>query len=1017
MKRFVLLAVIALFIEPGFAQPAKQYAFTHFSTSNGLVTNIVNGVVQDHKGYMWLATIDGLQRYDGNNFLTFRNESSNLQSVPNDFMNMVFEDKHYNLWVWSGDKVGIFDTRKFTFTHIPVEGETEKEKPVIRFLTADANGYAAIYVEDKGVYTYDEQKKIFRAEGVIGLPKDWPFVGMYSFPDEDRLFLTGQRGIVVFNFKTKHFNYREHNPDNDIFINKVGKDTAAGTIYNCKGNNLCYETWPLVYGAPFVNYVNTATGEKKQYSINKEYNGSYIEIYGGLKQQNGRQWFYGASFIVEYTGDEKKPFIKIRNEYRDEQSIRFEQARNMYEDRQHNIWISTDNGIFLFNPDAQSFGNYNLLRVGESEGKDGPVIAAYELKDGRMFVGTWGNGLYSFDKNFNSLALPDELKFFNKAYSIWSIRQQSTTSLVFMGMQGGYLTVYNPEKHKAEILFNKIFDNSTIRSITEDHYGNLWFGMQGGHVVKWDVKASGGDFHKGYTLIKPRDNAYVYKMYTDKNGFVWMVSVHFGLFKFDPVTGKQIDHITSDGPESRRLTRNSPFDIYQYNDSLMLIANGAIDILNINTNKISHISTENGLPSNTVYSFEKDNRGALWLGLAHGLCRMNLEKKIFSRYDKRDGIDYDNFNPAGVYKTSDGRLIYPCDRNFLVFDPANIQDAQKPQDPVITDFKLANKPLLVDSLLKLDKITLDYNNTSILIEFSSLNYTRQNKIHYEYMLEGIDKDWQETSDYNQAIYNYLPAGDYIFKVRAENSDGISSNNTTILQISVAPPFWKTWWFLGVLVLFVLAILYLIDRERIKKLQALQRVRTQIASNLHNDVSATLNNINLLSEMAKIKADKDVMRSKEYIDQISEKSRRMSDAMDDMLWSLNPENDSMEKTILRMKEYAEGAQNTYNTNIEMEVDAKVKSVKLDMKARHEFFLIFKEALLSIAEQADDSTTTIINVDFTCGKLSLKIKNSEISLRNNELIRNEMTQRAKLINAELDFICDKNGISIILLVPLH
>jgi signal transduction histidine kinase len=401
--------------------------------------------------------------------------------------------------------------------------------------------------------------------------------------------------------------------------------------------------------------------------------------------------------------------------------------------------------------------------------------------------------------------------------------------------------------------------------------------------------------------------------------------------------------------------------------------------------------------------------------MAHGLCRMNLEKRIYSRYDKRDGIDYDNFNPGAVYKLSDGRLIYPCDRNFVVFDPAHIQNARQPYDPVITDFKLSNKPLLVDSLLRLDKIDLDYNNTSILIEFSSLNYIWQNKIHYEYMLEGVDKDWQETNEYNQAIYNYLRPGNYTFKVRAENSDGISSNNTTILQISVAPPFWQTWWFLGVLVLIVIGIFYLIDRERIKKLQALQRVRTQIASNLHHDVNATLNNISLLSEMAKIKADKDVMRSKEYIDQISEKSRRMSDAMDDMLWSLNPENDSMEKTILRMKECAEGVQNTYNTDVQMEVDPKVKSVKLDMKARHEFFLIFKEALLSIAERSDGSRS-IINVDLTGHRISLKIKNNEVNLRNNEPARKDMAQRAKLINAELDVLCDKNGISIILLVPV-
>ena len=1000
----------------GFTQPAQQYAFTHFSTSNGLVTNIINKIVQDHKGYIWIGTIDGLQRYDGNNFLTFRNESSNPASLPGDYIKEVFEDKHNNLWVWSGDDVGIFNTNNFTYTHIPVEGETENKKPFIRFLAQDGNGYAAVYVMNEGIYIYDNERKLFRQAAAINFEKDWPIIGMCSFPDEGKLFLTGTKGLIVYNFKTGHLNYKGHNIDNDKFVRQLIKDSGALYVYDCKDDELWYETWPLVKGAPFVNYINAATGKRKQYSLSKEFNYNYIEIAGRLQQHNGRQWFYGISFILEFTGNDAKPFIKIKNEYRDEQSIRFETTRNMYEDKQHNIWIATDNGVFVFNPDAQSFNNYTLQRWDDKEGKDGPVITACELQDGRIFLGTWGRGLYIYDKNFTPVVFPDELKKYEAPYSIWSIHQQSTTGIVWLGMQGGSIVVYDPAKHYAKEIIDTIFETSTIRQVIEDKHGNLWFGMQNGHVVKWDLKISKGNPHKGYTIVKPKDGSYIWKMYIDRSGYVWVASTNYGLFRFDAVTGKQVDHILSDGPADRKLSKNGPFDIYQYNDSLIMIANGAIDVFNTKTNKISHISTENGLPSNTVYSFERDDKGALWLGLAHGLCRMNLEKKIFSRYDKRDGIDYDNFNPGAVYKLKDGRLLYPSDRNFVVFDPARIREELKPQDPVIVDFKLSNKPLLVDSLLKLNKITLDYNNTSILIEFSSLNYNRQNKIHYEYILEGIDKDWQETEDYNQAIYNHLPPGDYTFKVRAENSDGISSNNTTILQISVEPPFWKTWWFFGVLVLLVIVIFYLIDRERIKKLQALQRVRTQIASNLHHDVSSTLNNISLLSEMAKIKADKDLMRSKEYIDQINEKSRRMSDAMDDMLWSLNPENDNMEKTILRMKECAEGAQSTYSTNIEMEVDQKVKSVKLDMKARHEFFLIFKEALLSIAELANGSTS-LINVDLTDGKLSLKIKNSEVNLRNNELVRYEMEQRAKLINAELDMLCDKNGISIILLVPLH
>src|SRR3954470_13219287 len=254
LKRFAFFTVCLLLCIKHFAQPAKQYAFTHFSTSNGLVTNIVNSVVQDHKGYMWFATIDGLQRYDDNNFLTFRNESNDSNSLPNDFITDVFEDKHEDLWVWSGDEVGIFNTHNFTFTHIPVEGETEKEKPFIRFLTEDGNGYAAIYVDKKGIYTYDNEKKIFKGTCVGQFPKDWLLMWMRSFPKENRIFLTSPQGMAVYNFKTGDLNYSGHNPDNDKFIQQIGNDTAALYVYNCEGDNISYETWPQ--GVPFVNYAN-----------------------------------------------------------------------------------------------------------------------------------------------------------------------------------------------------------------------------------------------------------------------------------------------------------------------------------------------------------------------------------------------------------------------------------------------------------------------------------------------------------------------------------------------------------------------------------------------------------------------------------------------------------------------------------------------------------------------------------------------------------------------------------------
>jgi signal transduction histidine kinase len=236
---------------------------------------------------------------------------------------------------------------------------------------------------------------------------------------------------------------------------------------------------------------------------------------------------------------------------------------------------------------------------------------------------------------------------------------------------------------------------------------------------------------------------------------------------------------------------------------------------------------------------------------------------------------------------------------------------------------------------------------------------------------------------------------------------------------VQPPFWKTWWFYSMLLLLAVAILYWIDRERVRRLLTLQQVRTQIAGNLHHDINTTLNNINLLSEIAKIKADKDITKSKEYIDQINTISRRMIDAMDDMLWSIDPKNDSMQKTIERMQEFAEGLRNSNGCTIQLVVDEKLKTLKLDMKSRHEIFFIFKEALNSIIEHSN-CTNAIINIDLVKSNLMIKIHDNGTgvaikSLQNSKAIK-EMQKRADTLNALLDIQSDKKGIAVILSVPV-
>jgi hypothetical protein len=396
---------------------------------------------------------------------------------------------------------------------------------------------------------------------------------------------------------------------------------------------------------------------------------------------------------------------------------------------------------------------------------------------------------------------------------------------------------------------------------------------------------------------------------------------------------------------------------------------------------------------------------------------VNLKKNLISYFDRRDGIAYDKFAETGVKELNDGRLVFFTDHNFLVFSPATFGQQQRPPKPYITSVVLGGKALSTDSLYKAGRVIVNYDNTSIGIDFSALSYLQQRKIHYYYMLEGLDKDWIHTDHALEATYNYLKPGYYTFKVKSENTDGVTSEEIAAIPIIVRPPFWNTWWFYGLVMLLLITILYIIDRERINKRRSIRQMRSQIAGNLHTEISNTLSNINVLSEMAKIKADKNIDQSKEFIGQISNKSRHMIEAMDDMLWSIDPQNDSMRKTVLRIKELTEGLRSTYDVDIDLIVDHKIQGLELDMKLRHDLFFFYKDALTFLLDNIC-CRQIFVNMNQVRSKLMMEIL-SECDKATEEFeprFKKFIHKREAFLPGSLEVTADNKSFSVVLFVNI-
>ncbi|MFL5741005.1 MAG: two-component regulator propeller domain-containing protein [Flavisolibacter sp.] len=1003
--RIFLLLLVLLFSIPASSQQARQYSFKHFSVMNGLASNRVNAVIQDKDGYIWMATQNGLQRYDGYSFITFTSRKDDSTSIPSNFIVYMFLDAAKNLWIQSdNERVGIFDTKKFLFREatLPVE---KKKYLVQQGFTQTPEGMLLMAKSDGGLLRYNEKTSSFvDASGFIPFPPKWIRSSVTWDPFIQKYWMSSDSGIVQYDPKTRELNYRGHNPGNDPVIQGFGNiNRTISRIFIDGRGDVLFIFWQPAAGGPTQKAEQLYTGIR-----------GYHEIYSYLQQRNGRLWIYGYPFFAEWK-DGSKPFNFIPNEYHGEQSILFDYAVDAFEDKESNIWIATDNGVFLFNPDSQIFNIYNLVRNDGGKVVDAPVTAMEETRDGKFFLGCWNSsGIFYFDKEFNPIPLPACMKN-SRELSVWDVATQPKTGDIWFTLQGGGIAIYSKNKNQFRVVKPPIFESSTIRQVDEDTSGNLWFGTQSGKLIKWDCKLSKNDPLKGYEVVYQTSR--IQKVHFDYKGFVWLATLGQGLIKIDVHTKKMIKTFSTTGPEGERLFNDAPSDMTYFNDSTLIVSAGCINIVNTKTNKISFITTDEGLPSNTAISVQRGSNGILWVGMINGICRINLEKKLITYYDRREGIAQDKFTLGGVKQIRDGRLVFFTDHNFLVFDPRRFSQGRKPASPSITAFRLSGRSVSLDSILENKRAVLRYNNTSIGINFSALTYQQQQKTHYYYMLEGLDKEWIRTDNPIEAIYNFLPPGNYVFKVKSESADGLPGEHMAMLPIMVRAPVWQTWWFYSLIALLVIAVLYLLDRERIIKQNSLREIRRQIRGNLRNEVSTTLNNISVLSEIAKIKADKNIEQAKDFIDQISDKSRHMAEALDDTLWTIDPANDNMKKIVLRIKEFTEGLRSDYQTSVDLIVDHKVQSLDLDMKLRHEFFFFYKEALLFIVQNMN-CEQIFVNLNMVRSKLLVEIlcecPRMEGELK--EKFRRAIDKRVKAMAATIEIIADSRSFASVLHVAV-
>ena len=1001
-------------------QSLHHYQFSNITAKNGLASNHVNSMVQDDRGYLWMGTLNGLQRYDGSRFITFHHNPADSNSIPDNYVNFLYVDKKKNLWLNFGNgKMGRFDTRKMVFTETKIKVPNENILTAERTIREDGDGHLFMLFHFFVLTTYDEASNEFSAEhNLFPTPPGWRIMSMHYEDQTKKYWLGFDSGLCMYNRQNKHLNYRNHNIDNDPAIAAYTDLKAPFGLFTDSRQRIWFGTWPRNLGSMIWCYDQRSQASVlSAFSLDSAFH-YYHEPRYFLEHQNGSIWLYGTGILGQF--DEKaRVFQNTGNEGDLKKTTLNDRIDCVFEDREHNLWVCThNNGIYQFNPLAQLFKSFPHNNLLSNLPGNGGVMSFMEDNDGTILYSAWGDGLFRIDSGYNHIPLKIKGIPEKNLVAAWDMCKRKDGK-IWMGLQDAGLLIYDPVLRTAKEYHPAIFENRTIRQVVEDQKGNMWLGTQSRGVFKWTADSAQTNIEGGFSTLSAVPKTLVEKLMVDAGGDLWVATIVDGVYKINTLDGAIIEHYTNKGENGRRLLDKGVGEVIQYDDTTMILAAGGLNILNTKTNRFSYISSIDGLPSNIINGIEKDNDGNLWISFLIGVCKVNLQTKSITYFDRSDGISNDNFNLAATYRLSNGSILLGSGNDFTVLNPGDFKMKTVPPDVQITGFSVSNKVLQTDSLLQLDKITLSHNDNSLIIYFASLSYLQSNKLTYYYMLDGIDKEWIKCGNNMQAVYSHLSPGNYTFRVKCQNAEGSSCKNITQLNITISTPFWKAWWFYSLLVLGGASLFYRYDKERINRKVALQKMRSDIAGNLHQEVNMALHNINILSEMAKIKTDKEPQKSMEYIEQIHSKSNNMIFAMEDMLWSLSPDNDSMQKTVERMREYIDELQNKYGVAIIMTVDKKVPSLELNMKLRYEALLVFKEGIKNLVQCGTKYCD--IQIGFSKNNLifTMQFQNSfcNIPQLHQVLHRYDLEKHLESIGASLKVEVHKTNSTLILHVPVN
>jgi ligand-binding sensor domain-containing protein/signal transduction histidine kinase len=872
--------------------PVNDLRFTHVTTDDGLSQGYVVAILQDRRGFMWFATRDGLNRYDGNSFVVYKNNPEDPASLSSNFLQDLMQDKQGYLWVATNTGVDKFDpvTERFIrYLHDP-NNSNSLGGPSVKSIAQDNSGALWFGTEGSGLDKFDPATQRFSH---FRNDIDGRFVGRISqviAGTHGDIWFVGERGLFHLDEQTGRITRpragRNGGSAESVYEDEAGNlwmiaDSPITALVKYDRRSDRVSTYPLDTRSDSVLASTMNGGSANGTLLADGQNGLWVPSTQGLYYFDRR----AEQFAFCFQHDEADP-----------DSLDSNAIMSVFRDRGGVLWVGTEHaGLNLLNFEQEEFVNYTHRPSDPNTLSPGRVKGIYEDPGGVLWAGLFPRVLDRLDLTTGRITHfvphpgnPDSL---GEGTNVNSIYRDAAGYLWIGGGGSGLVRLDERTGHFKHYRHNPadpgtlISDN--IYTIFADREARIWVGEDDG-FSRFDP-ATGR-----FTNYRPVPNNpgilanTVWTIDQDRSGDLWLGTWGGALIRFDEKANTFLRY-SPDPRDSHKLNGGGINTIHQDRAGTLWV--GAMDglyRLNRQSGTFDRFTELQGLPSSTVRCILEDRTGRLWLSTQKGISRFDPESHTFRNYDAFDGLQSNEFS-TGCYQGTNGEMFFGGSNGLNAFFPENVRDNPFVPPVVITSFKIFNKrvsvgphSVLTKAIPYMSSLSLSYRDNVISFEFAALSYANSHKNRYRYKLENFEPGWNEVDSKRRlATYTNLDPGRYVFRVQGSNSDGVWNEQGASLIIFIAPPWWSTSWFRVLCAVTAVTLLWAAYQWRLRQLHhqfemtldARVGERTTIARELHDTLLQSFHGLLLRFQIVSELLPERPVEAKEQLDRSIERAAK------------------------------------------------------------------------------------------------------------------------------------------------